>query len=164
MIAPMSPTTIFLGKLLGLYLVAISAGMLANRRRTLATLDEMARSGPWMLFSGMVATAAGLAVVLAHDVWSGGALAIVVTLVGWMALLKGLALLLVPPSTMASAYTFAGFERYFRAWMGAVLALGLWWRWTRSAAEDREFQPGGPIARSRMREAAPTLRRQRPAR
>ena len=76
-------------RLLGLYLVAISGGMLANRRRTLATLDEMARSGPWMLFSGMVATAGGLAVVLGHQVWSGGALPVVVTLVGWAALLKG---------------------------------------------------------------------------
>ena len=90
----MSPTTIFLGRLFGLYLVAISVGMLANRRRTLATLDEMARSGPWMLFSGVVATAAGLAVVLGHNVWSGGALPVVVTLVGWAALLKGVTLLL----------------------------------------------------------------------
>jgi hypothetical protein len=46
-----------------------------------ATLDEMARSGPWMLFSGMVETAAGLA-VLGHNVWTGGALPVVVTLVG----------------------------------------------------------------------------------
>ena len=44
----MSATTVFLGRLLGLYLVAISLGMLANRHRTLGTLDEMARSGPWM--------------------------------------------------------------------------------------------------------------------
>jgi hypothetical protein len=89
----MSAITIFLGRLLGLYLVAISGGMLANRRRTLATLDEMARSGPWMLFSGMVATTGGLAVVLGHQVWSGGALPVVVTLVGWAALLKGVTLL-----------------------------------------------------------------------
>ena len=122
----MAPTTGFLGKLLGIYLVAISIGMLASRRRTLATLDEMARSGPWMLFSGMVATAAGLAVVLAHNVWTGGALTIAVTLAGWMALFKGLALLVVPPNAMASAYKAAGYERYFYAWMGAVLALGLW--------------------------------------
>jgi hypothetical protein len=122
----MSTTTIFLGKPLGLYLVAISAGMLVGRHRTLATLDEMARSGPWMLFSGMVATAAGLAVVLANNVWSGGALPVAVTLLGWMALLKGLALLMAPPSMMASAYKSAGFERYFYAWMAAVLALGLW--------------------------------------
>jgi len=40
----MSETTIFLGRLLGLYLMAISLGMLANRRQTLATLNEMAHS------------------------------------------------------------------------------------------------------------------------
>jgi hypothetical protein len=27
---------------------------------------------------------------------------------------------------MATAYKATGFERYFYAWMGAVLALGLW--------------------------------------
>ncbi len=117
---------IFLAKLLGLYLIAISIGMLVSKRRTLATLDEMARSGgPWMLFSGMVATAAGLAIVLAHNVRTGGALAVVVTLFGWAALLKGVALLLVPPEQMAAAYKGLGFERFFYAWMGAVLALGL---------------------------------------
>ena len=121
----MSTPTIFLGRLLGLYLVAISIGMLANRRRTLATLDDMARSGPWMLFSGMVATAAGLAVVLAHNIWSGGALPVVVTLVGWAALLKGVALLLAP-AQMADAYKGVGFERFFHLWLVAVLALGLW--------------------------------------
>ena len=122
----MSPTTIFLGRLLGLYLIAISIAMLASKRRTLATLDEMARSGPWMLFSGMVATAAGLAIVLGHNVWTDGALAVVVTLFGWAALLKGASLLLVPPEQMAAAYKGVGFERFFHVWMGAVLVLGLW--------------------------------------
>jgi len=129
-----SARTIFLGRLLGLYLVAISVGMLVNRRRTLATLDEMARSGPWMLFSGMVATAAGLAVVLGHNVWSGGALPIAVTLTGWAALLKGVALLLVPAERMADAYKGIGFERFFRAWMIAVLLIGLWVTWLAFAA------------------------------
>jgi hypothetical protein len=67
----MSATTIYLGRLLGLYMVAIAVGTLVNKRRTMAAIDEMARSGPWMLFSGMVATAVGLAIVLGHHVWSG---------------------------------------------------------------------------------------------
>jgi hypothetical protein len=122
----MSATTIFLGRLLGLYLIAVSLGMLANRQRTLDALDEMALSGPWMLFSGMVATAAGLAVVLGHQVWSGGALPVVVTLIGWAALLKGVTLLLVPAERMAAAYKGVGFDRFFHVWMIAVLAIGLW--------------------------------------
>ena len=122
----MSTTTIFLGRLLGLYLVAISVGMLANRRRALDTLDGMAHSGPWMLFSGMVGTGVGLAVVLGHQVWSGGALPIVVTLVGWAALLKGVVLLLVPAERVAHGYKGIGFERFFQFWMVVVLAIGLW--------------------------------------
>jgi hypothetical protein len=42
----------------------------------------MARSGPWLLFSSMVATVAGLAVVLGHQVWSSCVLPVVVTLTG----------------------------------------------------------------------------------
>ena len=121
----LSAAMIFLAKLLGLYLIAIAVAMLASKRRTLTTLDEMVRSGPWMLFSGMVATSAGLAIVIGHNVWTGSALAVVVTLFGWAALLKGISLLLVPPERMAAAYKGLGFERYFYAWMGGVLALGL---------------------------------------
>jgi hypothetical protein len=68
----MSMTTVFLGKLLGLYMVAIAVGMLVNHQRTIAAIDEMACSGPRMLFSGMVATAFGFAVVLGHEVRCGG--------------------------------------------------------------------------------------------
>jgi hypothetical protein len=118
--------TIFLGKLLGLYLVAISIGMLVDRRRTLATIDEMARSGAWMLFCGMVATGVGLAVVLAHNDWRGGVLSVIVTLFGWAALLKGLTLLLFPAERIAAAYRGVGFDRYFHVWMVVVLAVGLW--------------------------------------
>jgi len=125
----MSATTVFLGNLLGLYLIAISIGMLANRERTMATINEMARSGPWMLFSGMVATVAGLAVVLGHQVWNGGVLPVVVTLMGWAALLKGVTLLLIPGERIAAAYKGVGFERFFHAWMIVVLALGLWVTW-----------------------------------
>ena len=122
----MSTVTIFLGKLLGLYLIVVSVAMLASKRRTLETLDEMARNGPWMLFSGMAATVAGLAIVLTHNVWKGGALTLAVTLVGWVALLKGISLLLTPPDMMAKVYQSMGFQRYFHLWMSAVLVLGLW--------------------------------------
>ncbi len=51
---------------------------------------------------------------------------VVVTLVGWAALLKGVTLLLVPAERIAAAYKAIGFERFFHVWMVAVLAVGLW--------------------------------------
>jgi hypothetical protein len=40
-----------------------------------------------------------------------------------------LTLLLVPGGRVAAVYKGAGLERYFRAWMVALLALGLWMTW-----------------------------------
>ena len=121
----MSTTTLFLGKLLGLYLVAISLGMLFDRRRALATIDEMSRSGPWMLFSGMSATAIGLALVLRGRDAASGALGAAIDAAGALALLKGLSLLVIPPERIVAGYRRIGFERMFSLWMGVVLALGL---------------------------------------
>jgi vacuolar-type H+-ATPase subunit I/STV1 len=42
---------------------------------------------------GAITLIAGLAMVLAHNIWSGSALAVVVTLVGWITLIKGLSFL-----------------------------------------------------------------------
>jgi len=50
-----------------------------------------------ILIVGIITLAAGLAMVLAHNIWSGGALAVVVTLVGWITLIKSLFFLFMPP-------------------------------------------------------------------
>ncbi len=49
--------------------------------------------------AGIMVVTAGLAIVLAHNVWSGGALPIMVTLFGWIILIKGLLLLVLSPET-----------------------------------------------------------------
>jgi hypothetical protein len=56
----------------------------------------------------------------------GGALPVVVTLMGSAALLKGVTLLLVASERIADAYKGVGFQRFFQAWTVAVLAIGLW--------------------------------------
>jgi hypothetical protein len=66
-----------------------------------------------------------LAIVFRHGMSSGGASVVVVTLFGWAALLKGVSPLLVPPEQTAAAYKGLGFERFFNAWIGGVLALGM---------------------------------------
>lgn len=117
-------TTIFLGRLIGLYIVIVSLAMLLNRRQMLAVFAEMTASRPWMLFSGVVACAVGLALVLGHQVWHGP-LAILVTLAGWMALAKGVTLLLLPADRVGSLMTTMGIERHFHLWMGGTLLFGV---------------------------------------
>ena len=121
----MTAETVFLARLLGLYLVVVTLAMLSNPRRTLETFAQMTQSGPAMLMAGVLATVIGLALVIGHSVWSGGALALAVTLAGWAALSKGLWLLFAPPRTIAAIYRALALERHFRLWMGAALLFGL---------------------------------------
>ena len=60
-----------------------------------------------MLFAAIVGLAMGLAMVVGHNVWSGGALPVVVTLVGWWTAIKSLALLILPQQTMTKVFETA---------------------------------------------------------
>ncbi len=122
----MSPTTLFLGKLIGLYLVIVALAMMARRKATIDALDGMMRNPSLLLFIDIVALAAGLALVIGHHVWSGGALPVIVTIVGWVVLLKALALLFVPQDQMIRLYEALNYKKYFFAYMSATLVLGLY--------------------------------------
>jgi hypothetical protein len=93
------PHTAFLSKLIGLYLILISIPMAVHKDATLDIMNSIMRNPPLLFLVGILGLTAGLALVLAHNVWSGGALPVVVTLAGWAALVKGLLLLFT--STMA---------------------------------------------------------------
>ena len=71
--------------------------MMTRRQATVETVTALLQSPSMMLIVGIITLAAGLAMVLAHNIWSGGALAVVVTLVGWTTLMKSLFFLFLPP-------------------------------------------------------------------
>jgi hypothetical protein len=93
----MSPRTLFLSRLIGLYCIVIALSMMTRRQATVETVTALLQNPSMMLIVGVVTLAAGLVMVLTHNIWSGGALAVVVTLVGWITLIKSLFFLFVPP-------------------------------------------------------------------
>jgi hypothetical protein len=67
---------------------------------------------------------AGLAIVLGHNVWSGGALPVMVTLVGWLILVRGLLLLVLSPSAAVDLFTGLRFEQLFYLYATLSLVFG----------------------------------------
>jgi len=122
----MSPLTIYLAKILGLYCIIVALAMSANKQRALKTVSEWVRSPPLMMLTSVITLALGLSLVVDHNVWTGGALPITVTVVGWLALIKGLAFLALPPTQMVKLYDALQYERYFPVYMGVTLGLGLY--------------------------------------
>jgi hypothetical protein len=120
----MLPLTIFLGKSLGLYCVVLSVAMMANKRTTVAAVNAMIRDPALMLFAAIVGLAVGLAIVVGHNVWSGGALPVAVTLVGWWTAIKSLALLILPQKTMTKVFEAAHYEQRFYGITAVTLVIG----------------------------------------
>ena len=103
----MSPRTIFLSRLIGLYCIVFALSMMTRRQATVETVTVLLQNPSMTLILGVITLAAGLAMVLAHNIWSGGALVVVVTLLGWMALIKSLFFLFLPPEMEAGAFSSA---------------------------------------------------------
>ena len=100
----MSERTRFLARLIGLYCLLAALVMFAERDAWVVAVTRLLHDPALMLLLGMLVVAAGLALVLAHNVWSGGALPVLVTVIGWLTLLKGLMFWLLPPEAAAALY------------------------------------------------------------
>ena len=97
----MSSRTIYLSRLIGLYCVLVVPSMIIRKQATVFAVEALLRNLSMMLVLGIITVIAGLAMVLAHNIWRGGALPVVVTLVGWLALIKGLLILFLPADAVA---------------------------------------------------------------
>ena len=122
----MAPLTLYLGKLLGGFCILIGLVILVDRARFLRLVDGLLRDEALMFVTALVTVAGGLAMVLGHNRWSGGALPIVVTLVGWLSFAKGAALLLLPRASFSRFYAAVQYERRLPLLGGLALALGLY--------------------------------------
>jgi amino acid permease len=64
--------------------------------------------------------------VLCHNIWSGGALPVVVTLFGWIILIRGVLILFLSPNAMVGLFEMFRFEEFFYVYVAIPLFLGLY--------------------------------------
>jgi hypothetical protein len=139
----MSQRTIFLSRLIGLYCVIFALAMVAHEQAMVNAVTDLAHSPGIILAFGAIAVAAGLAMVLSHNVWSGGPLAIVVTLVGWLILAKGLILIFLPPESIVAYFDALHYEQLFVVYAAITLIIGAYLTYGGFS------QPASSTARSR---------------
>jgi putative exporter of polyketide antibiotics len=112
----MSPRTLFLSRLIGLYCILVALSMITRRQATLESVTALLHDPSMIFVLGAITLIAGLAMVLTHNIWSGGALAVIVTLVGWITLIKSLSFLFLPPQIklgfFSSGFTTSSFSTF----------------------------------------------------
>ncbi len=88
-------TTKMIAGLMGPTLLAIGIAMLVNARHFPEMAQQIGNDQGLIFVSGILLLVAGLAIVRVHNVWSGG-WRIVVTVLGWLAVISGILRMLLP--------------------------------------------------------------------
>ncbi len=122
----MSRLTVFLARFIGTFTVLLVVALLV---RGSAMIEAAVADAPVMLVYAIISLAGGLAMVLGHNVWSGGALPVVVTLVGWLILAKGLLLLLVTTEAMRQLFDHMQYGEHYYLYLTPSLVIGLYLAW-----------------------------------
>ena len=94
-VADLSATSKMIAGLVGPTLIAIAAAILLSFRSFPELAEQISRDPGLIFLSGILLFVAGLAIVRAHDIWAGG-WPVLVTVLGWVAVLGSLVRMLFP--------------------------------------------------------------------
>jgi hypothetical protein len=118
--------TVFLAKFLGLFLIIESLSMLAQKAAMLELVTSLMQDRPLLFIVEILGVLGGLAMVLGHTVWSGGLLPVIVTIIGWVALIRSVALLFIPHQAMLNLISAINLEQNYYLFAGISLLVGVY--------------------------------------
>lgn len=116
--------SIVLARLLGPLFLLAGLGLLVNRTQSRKMLEGFLADAALAYFSGALALVAGVAMVNFHNIWIAD-WRIVITLIGWISVVKGVVLLLVPQAGRRLAGKMLSPVAFLVLGLFAV-ALGAW--------------------------------------
>ena len=102
-------TSLFLAKLIAVVYLAVGLGMLINFKYYQKVIKGALKNPLLALYGGMAALAMGFLLVSYHNIWVAN-WTVIITVLGWAALVKGLLLILIPGP-------FMKFAKVFLKWM-----------------------------------------------
>lgn len=113
--------TLRLAEAIGLYMIIVGIGGLVSPSRWRDMMDDLDRSPGLVMALGFPVFVVGAALVLIHSIWTDP-LAVIVSLIGYVALFEG-ALLLATPAPLLRIGRLA--VRFTRLWAGISILLGI---------------------------------------
>jgi hypothetical protein len=116
-------TSKMIAGLMGPTLVAIAGAMLLNFTSLPEMAEQISRDPGVIFLSGILLFVAGVAIVRAHNIWTGG-WPVLVTVLGWLAILSGLVRMLLPIRLAELAVAFAQKPSGVIAGAAVLLVLG----------------------------------------
>ncbi len=115
--------TMFLAQILGIYMLVAGVSGLLYPSRAQKAMAEVTKSYAIPYFDGAIALIFGLLIVLTHNVWVGAA-ATIITLIGWIAIVEGVFMLLLPHDMIAKTMERFSGKNMAAGWSMLAIILG----------------------------------------
>jgi len=117
--------SVLLAKIYGVVMIFMGLGMLINMKYYRKLFDEIMVNKTAIFFNGVLAAAAGIAMITYHNIWEASWV-VIITIFAWAATLKGFGLLVFPNHVkiwqkMFKNSSFFLFESVALVVLGAVL-------------------------------------------
>jgi uncharacterized protein YjeT (DUF2065 family) len=109
-------------QVLGIVYLAVGIGMLINPDFYKKLMSEFSENPPSMYLSGLAALVIGYLLVRFHNIWPSD-WPVIITIFGWVALIKGLFLLLLPKVSIKISKFFERQMTKFLAVWAIVMAI-----------------------------------------
>lgn len=90
-------TTLLISKIIGLVYLSFGIGLIFNKKYYLETFTKLMSSSSYLILAGFLAITFGLLILEFHNIWDNS-LAIVISVIGYVALIKGILILAFPRS------------------------------------------------------------------
>ena len=112
-------------QVLGIVYLAVGIGMLINPDFYKKLMSEFSENPPSMYLSGLAAIVIGYLLVTYHNIWPND-WPVIITIFGWVALIKGLFLLLLPRvSIKISSFFQIQMTKLLTVWAVIIAVVGL---------------------------------------
>jgi hypothetical protein len=121
------PRTTFLARLIGLFFVIAALSMLVRKGTSHEAIAGLIHNPSLLVVLELLGVLGGLAMVLGHNIWSGGFLPIVVTVIGWLVLLRNTVLLflsLLSPDVTVNLFNTFRLEQFYYIYALISLVIG----------------------------------------
>lgn len=116
--------SIFLAKTLGIYLVIISLALFMNAERFKSIVYDLTNNPSLLFLTGVMALIIGILLVVSHNIWEPD-WRIIITIIAWLSLIKGLIRVLFPQFANASVSIFMKNKTAYYATTFFCLLLGV---------------------------------------
>lgn len=111
-------------QLLGIIYTVMGLAILANPKYYKSMISEYIRSSPVIFLNAVIVLAFGYFFLLVNSSWSTG-LPLIITILGWLAVVKGLYILLLPQSYIKLVKSMKLHYLTFEASMAVILGIAL---------------------------------------